>query len=81
MTKGKTRNRASTLKFVIFMAYLAYLSIGFFPSAPIENDGNGIANGAAIMAVHGFGANDFPIVTKYKQAVMSLLFGCTMQQV
>ncbi|MFZ5819986.1 MAG: hypothetical protein ACOYYJ_08790 [Chloroflexota bacterium] len=51
-------SRTTAQKFAIFIIFVAYLSIGFFPSAPIEGDGNGIANGAALMAVDGFGAND-----------------------
>lgn len=52
-------DRASTIKFAIFMVGLVYFGLGFFPSAPIEGDSNGIANGAAMMAVHGIGPNDF----------------------
>jgi len=58
MIQSNTTRRTSVLEFAIFIIFLAYLSIGFFPVAPIEGDGNGIANGAALMGVNGFGAND-----------------------
>jgi len=52
-------DKVTAAKFLLFTLALAYLSLGFFPNAPIEGDGNGIANGASLMAFQGFGPNEF----------------------
>ena len=50
-----------------FVIALCYVSIGFYPISPVEGDGNGIANGAAFMALRGIGDNEF----SYRYAVQT----------
>ncbi len=52
-----SRNRQNILIFcnIIFILLLIYQALGFFPIAPVESDGIGVANGVVEMAQKGLG--------------------------
>jgi hypothetical protein len=59
LNKSNSKNKNNVWLSAFFVMCLVYLAVGFFPFTAVESDGNGIANGATLMAIQGMGENDF----------------------